>query len=41
MAAAKAVGYQSNVAIDYVGEGDPATDIVKAMEILQAAIDAE
>jgi sugar phosphate isomerase/epimerase len=41
MEAAIAVGYQSNVAIDYVGEGDPATDIAKAMEILQAVIDAE
>jgi sugar phosphate isomerase/epimerase len=41
MAAAIAVGYQSNVAIDYVGEGDPAADISRALEILQAAIDAE
>jgi len=41
MTAAMAVGYQSNVAIDYVGEGDPAKDISKALEILQAAIDAE
>ncbi|MDP7070198.1 MAG: TIM barrel protein [Phycisphaerales bacterium] len=39
--AAKSVGYQSNVAIDYVGEGDPAKEIARAVEILQAAIDAE
>jgi sugar phosphate isomerase/epimerase len=39
--AARSVGYQSNVAIDYVGQGDPAKEITKALEILQAAIDAE
>jgi sugar phosphate isomerase/epimerase len=39
--AARAVGYQSNIAIDYVGEGDPAKEIAKALKILQAAIDAE
>ncbi|MDP7028705.1 MAG: TIM barrel protein [Phycisphaerales bacterium] len=39
--AAKAVGYQSNLVIDYVGEGDPAADIRRAAEVLQAAIDAE
>ena len=39
--AAKAVGYQSTLVIDYVGEGDPAKDIGRAAEVLQAAIDAE
>ena len=41
IAAAKAVGYQSNIAIDYVGSGDPAADISKAAEVLQAAIEAD
>jgi len=41
LAAAKAVGYQSNVVIDYVGDGDPAKEIARAAEILQAAIEAE
>lgn len=41
LGAAIAVGYQSNVAIDYVGVGDPAADIAKAVKILQTAIDAE
>ncbi len=39
--AAKAVGYQSNLVIDYVGEGEPAADIGRAAEVLQAAIDAD
>lgn len=39
--AARAVGYQSNVAIDFVGKGEPAKEITKALEILQVAIDAE
>jgi sugar phosphate isomerase/epimerase len=39
--AAKAVGYQSNLVIDFVGEGDPAAGIARAAEVLQAAIDAD
>ena len=39
--AAKAVGYQSNLVIDYVGEGKPAKEIAMAAEVLQAAIDAD
>ncbi len=41
LAAAKSVGYQSNVVIDYVGDGDSAKDIARAAEILQAAIEAD
>ena len=40
VAAAKAVGYQSNIAIDYVGSS-PETDLVRAVEVLQAAVDVE
>jgi len=39
--AAKAVGYQSNLVIDYLGTGSPAEDIARAAEVLQAAIDAD
>lgn len=39
--AAVAVGYQSNIVIDYQGEGDPTADIARAAEVLQAAIEAE
>ncbi len=40
VAAAKAVGYQSNIAIDYVGSS-PTEDLPRAVEVLQSAIDAE
>ena len=40
VAAAKAVGYQSNIAIDYVG-ASPAKDLPRAVEVLQAAVEAE
>lgn len=39
--AAVAVGYQSNIVIDYVGADDAAKNITKAVELLNAAIEAE
>lgn len=39
--AALTVGYQSTIAIDFVGDDDPIKSIAKAAEILQAAVDQE
>jgi len=41
VAAARAVGYQSNLVIDYMGAGAAAADIERAATELQTAIDAE